>query len=858
MVDKTRTPRGVIAKAGQIQQSRIHTTVTRLNDCIGKIIQALTFYGFDSYKYSTKPTLDHWAVLSEQSGGFMPFMKYKLAAFYAACQGQFLDDPQEIPLAPFINSDEPHILLGGRAYRFIRFLANKNKDKFHEFLVTILQIKKGLERPDEELLKKGSRDTYVTLTTPPPESKSVQLITNWADVTGLREQKCLLDDSRMEEEIRRTVREVFKDAQYTDLDRYSPFFPSTSANYIRSRSKGGAIGEILLDEELMRGLKYEGTKVNIFEEDDFGFSLDNQGLNHLYSNWETLYKRMFSKALTEIPFAEPVALAEALKVRVITKGPPMLNTVLKPLQKFLWKKMKEHKTFHLIGNWVTTEYLAQTLGSTLKPDSGFGFLSVDYKDATNKMRGLLSEVCADEISDVIGLNDDERVLFIRALTGHIIVNPDNLEESKPQLNGQLMGSIISFPILCLINASILRLTRELDCNRLFALDRSGVIVNGDDGLLKATPLGVSIWKSIGNFCGLAPSVGKVYYSRRFFNINSTTYEYTHDVVQMEYNYDKEVKTRVFSHNQIAWEYFTDLEADTVSRRVVNIPIYDIITKNKTLQVYFKLVKYINFGLLYDMSRSTSDTTNATTSVTSVGERANELLRTCPEDLKESVLSFYMGRHLKFLIPLNLPWYIPENLGGLGITPLPGTRHQPSQLQLRIATKAYLCDVHFPVLRPTDVWQTWKLALKTLPSGVYSDKNIITASIKNVELLGRERDERVLKNEEIWSLQNVRSLKVVECIFNHDLKDLMGKLSGKQHTIEMNYYRKLARANLLVSQEHTFTGMPLSKVQPFEVGKFPLPRVDTDNVPFVTSSHPLYSFIDDINESIGSTSEDELD
>lgn len=852
MVDISKTPyRTIGLRPGQTQQSRVRST--RLVDCIQKVIVALRFYGFDDCNYSTAHTLRHWTLLCTESGGFMPFMKYKLAAFYAACQGEYLDDPQEIPAAPFTSPDVPHILLGGRAYKFVRYLSRQDKCVFHEFLVTILQIKKGLERPDEELLIKGSRDTFNTLTTAITIPKPIYLL-DWSDIpdTGIRNTKSILTNELMHEEIKRTVKEIFIDSSFTDVERYAPFFPSTSANYIRSRSGGGAVGEIMKDYELMEGLKYVGTKVNIFGSDEDGFTIDSDSLDHLYSNWKILYERMFSKAITEIPYAEPVALAEALKVRVITKGPPMLNTVLKPLQKFLWSKMKVQPTFELIGKWVSTEFLAKRLGSVLS-DTNFGFLSVDYKDATNKLRGDLSEVCANEISRCISLSEDERMLFIRALTGHMIVNPDDPEQSKPQLNGQLMGSIISFPILCIINAAILRLVREIDCNRKFTLKDSNIIVNGDDGLLKSSRLGMEVWKKIGQFCGLAPSVGKVYYSRKFFNINSTTYEYTHGVLQDEVSYDKLIShVEVVEHSSAFYFESNGSPFDPAVHKVVrreDMPVQKVrVTKNKTLKVYFKLVKYINFGLLYDLSRSSNDSTNSTLSVTSIGERANELLRTCPDHLKEKVLTFYMGKHIELLKSLNLPWYIPEHLGGLGITPLPNTRHQPSQLALRVAAKAHRCGVKFPKLRPTDVWQTWKLAVKALPADQFSSEDIISGSVKALSVIGRKEEENLLNNEKVWSLQNVRTILVVETLFNQYLSTLVSQLVLNKHTIEMNYYRKLARANKIVSRNTFFPGFPLSSIQPFSVGQFPGPPVDVDNVPFIYSNHPMYSVVDAMTDA----------
>jgi hypothetical protein len=98
-----------------------------------------------------------------------------------------------------------------------------------------------------------------------------------------------------------------------------------------------------------------------------------------------------------------------------------------------------------------------------------------------------------------------------------------------QTNGQLMGSILSFPILCLANLGVYLAVTSVphwqhgwsDQDRL-----SHVLVNGDDMVYAADeslwPMHVSYAASV----GLEMSVGKAYVHDTYVNINSTSIHYS--------------------------------------------------------------------------------------------------------------------------------------------------------------------------------------------------------------------------------------------------------------------------------------------------------------------------------------------
>lgn len=337
-----------------------------------------------------------------------------------------------------------------------------------------------------------------------------------------------------------------------------------------------------------------------------------------------LYERLLANAFYEPPLVTPVGLAESLKIRVITKGPPYSGFVMKPLQKFLWKTLKEHKSdvFTLIGEPVTAEFLQRKLGIILR--DGELYLSGDYSAATDNLAPWVSEAIAEEISSVCNLRPEEAVIFRRLLTRHVFVDDDKRE--TPQRWGQLMGSVISFPVLCIANAAFCRWALELDYLREFSLTDCPLMVNGDDCAMKCTRIGLRMWQKITSYGGLTPSIGKFFASRTFVQINSENFE------------------RID-------EGYRDIDRKS----------------GKNMAFYFKSTPYVNLGLLYGLKRSgevgQGDIGEGTNGI---GVRCRELLSRAPEDVKSHLYDEFIRHHYKTLTSVKVPWYIPERYGGIGL------------------------------------------------------------------------------------------------------------------------------------------------------------------------------------------------
>jgi hypothetical protein len=630
-----------------------------VRNCVNVLLTLSRVFHFDSTGYSPKGTYDHWIYCAAVVGDPLKFVKWKISAYYSFHKGQ------DIPDRPGNFTDNPGVLLGGRAYKYLNLMRRTNGMLFESFITSVLYSKKGMPRPSKEYIKKSEKAAFEKLTKPVP-ARGTEFLIQWGDVEE-EDDNFVLDVNTVKQQISRTVHELFDSAEYSELERIEPFFPSTSANYINSRSEMGAVAACMSDE-IMSGLR-------IKPEESLIKTTISKSRRHQTMRCETVelrayfmefYRRVCKKADSEEPLALPLGLPEALKVRVISKGPPFLYTMLKPLQKKLWSVLKDHPCFRLIGRPETAEYIHERMGANLP--EGKKFLSVDYTDATNEMMSFCSNESVRVLSDILKLSEEERRGFYRAMTEHVI---EYDEEKRKQTMGQLMGSIVSFPILCIVNAAICRWAMEISDKRHWSLKDIPLAINGDDAVMKINEKGREIWAKIGSFCGLSPSIGKVYYSEQFLNLNSATFHY---------------------HREGFYSYYAlDKKNECKRKRTCN----------------YELIKYVNLGLLFGLKRSGGKVSVFDNDeFGTFGSKARKLISSCPDSLQERVLCQFLHIQNSKLKVARIPWFIPESLGGLGL-PTVGT-YQPCNKDLRLARKIYE-HYKLPSRPKPGQWKIWQVA-----------------------------------------------------------------------------------------------------------------------------------------------------
>lgn len=416
--------------------------------------------------------------------------------------------------------------------------------------------------------------------------------------------------------------------------------------------------------------------------------------------YEAFYWELWRKALVTPPFTEGVALKEPLKVRPILKGPGILYHVMRPVQKWMWTTLRKFDVFKFIGEPATTEEMERVFFDLEEDEE---IINGDFTRSTDFLYSYVSETIGNTLVerfwDLLEPNDkllflskrehfleEFRTLFIRSLTGHLIkrcqtedelVNRvmqlmDNFQPHErdqfridvqfgKQKTGQSMGSITSFPVLCIANFCGARdafewsqkLAHKFSWRTLRLNIRDIPIrINGDDVTMKIMKGYFRIWVQVMDQFGLETSFGKTFHTRDFVMLNS-----------------------------IRWDRETNGK----------------LTK----------VNYVNFGLLNLVKKSSSESKDSNIPPHKLYTIQRDLLDRCGPALRSNVNDMFFEKNKIKLQRTGLAWFLPIRMGGLGLEP---TGFYSLSKQDRIfASYCKKKSIKFPKIKDELVWRTWKIA-----------------------------------------------------------------------------------------------------------------------------------------------------
>jgi len=402
-----------------------------------------------------------------------------------------------------------------------------------------------MPRPDDICVAVELMDTFEKLTVAPSEPKMPSLFSLGFDYDQ--------GDTALPDAVRRVVYEELFSQFCTDrvsgLDlSVGPYEcgmknPSRSADYINTRAKYGLFGLLHTEHTDVFSSKDEpcyfeciepvsGMTVRTYN-DQAAFANYRRGLNRC---WSLTYcdHRALQPRMTSILNA----VVEAFKVRCISKGDPGVVLLLKWAQEMLHHHLSRDPHF-LIRSPPNSKNL-RVLGSLREDEK---WLSVDYEASTNNLHQIWSKIASYAIQDECGVTNEYSDLWNSSLFGGYVqlCDPKKLNDRrfkrlhgfehsrfqrlssdpiKLMKRGQLMGNIMSFPLLCLANAYCLWLTEMVSLGRIIDYHDSRSVVNGDDGVVPVNEFGYGFWQEMSTAMGFPPSVGKVYFDRYFYDFDS--------------------------------------------------------------------------------------------------------------------------------------------------------------------------------------------------------------------------------------------------------------------------------------------------------------------------------------------------
>lgn len=158
------------------------------------------------------------------------------------------------------------------------------------------------------------------------------------------------------------------------------------------------------------------------------------------------------------------AVLEPLKCRVITKGDPML-WILKSVQTSLTEHLWDFPVFELTHGKPISDFCP-----SWSAKKGHLFVSGDYSAATDGLHPKVPYLLMREILNhctFIGASAEVlpalKALVLQEVGPHLVSYPSKSRVTPfEQSTGQLMGSLLSFPLLCLANFVTYRVSQGIE------------------------------------------------------------------------------------------------------------------------------------------------------------------------------------------------------------------------------------------------------------------------------------------------------------------------------------------------------------------------------------------------------------
>jgi len=205
------------------------------------------------------------------------------------------------------------------------------------------------------------------------------------------------------------------------------------------------------------------------------------------------------------------------KPRIVTLYSSFNTEVLKPLHACLYSLLKR-KGWFLVGS-PTREKLVHLLDGC----AGSRWLSFDYSSATDKIKLAYVRAMIDVLKQKsVGLSEDEsRCLDV---LGNLRIDGFTAESGQP------MGSLMSFPLLCLVNKTVvdMALTTLMTSGKIQFKEWTGhrCLINGDDLLTRDVSSGglVEAIETEGAHVGLVVNKDKTMSDPEYGEINSTVFK----------------------------------------------------------------------------------------------------------------------------------------------------------------------------------------------------------------------------------------------------------------------------------------------------------------------------------------------
>lgn len=206
------------------------------------------------------------------------------------------------------------------------------------------------------------------------------------------------------------------------------------------------------------------------------------------------------------------------KFRVVTMQSARVKRVLAPIHNALYDHISSFGW--CVRGDVTRSDFAAVANDLLH---GERFVSADFTAATNNLDPVAVRAVVDVLCESKHLTDCERSV-LRGSFRDLRWFSRSTAARGPILKGSMMGNLVSFPVLCLINKACYDLARDIAPGQAAKGRKRKCRVNGDDLMYCGSDEFFSVWKMVVTHYGLIVNEEKTGRSGRFLELNSRSFD----------------------------------------------------------------------------------------------------------------------------------------------------------------------------------------------------------------------------------------------------------------------------------------------------------------------------------------------
>lgn len=202
------------------------------------------------------------------------------------------------------------------------------------------------------------------------------------------------------------------------------------------------------------------------------------------------------------------------KLRVVTMQSARVKRVLTPVHNALYDHLSSFGW--LVRGDVKKEDFLAVLNDR---KDGEAVISGDYESATDKIYLEAVDVIVEELSKDVRLTENEKAVLLGSFSNLRWLNPCT-GRIRPIKRGSMMGNLVSFPLLCLLNKACFDIASDIA--RGAGANRVGRF-NGDDCVFAGDRKFFNLWKEVTGTFGLCVNVEKTGYSNISADLNSQSF-----------------------------------------------------------------------------------------------------------------------------------------------------------------------------------------------------------------------------------------------------------------------------------------------------------------------------------------------